>query len=1077
MEFSDFALDERLLQAVADAGYVEPTPIQEDAIPPALERRDVLGAAMTGSGKTAAYLLPTLNRLLPLPRGTTRALVLAPTRELAQQVEQALAGFAVHTDVSSAVIHGGVAYEPQEKAFRRGVDVIIATPGRLIDLMRRPYVRLDEVEVLILDEADRMLDMGFIPDVRKILARLPAERQTLMFSATMPAPIVALSREILHDPATINIERKALPATGITQAVYPVRHERKFALFLHLLVHGGIGSALAFVRTKERADHLAGYLEKAGISVAAIHGDRTQIQRTKALEAFRRGEYQALVATDVAARGLDLVDLTHVVNIDVPAQPEDYIHRVGRTARYEATGDAFTFVAARELADLHLIEKVIGTKIPRLYAEGFDYRPAADRMEASARVLAPAAAEVRAEREPAEREPDAPDSGPAPEPRPRRERKRREPEAERAPARREPDEEREPERREPDEEPEPARLAVLAGDGGEEAAEIDEAKPAPRRRRSAGTAGTRAAAPRRRAEAEPEPEEAAAVAAIPAEAVAADHDIDDEDEPVAASGAGEPEPPESGDEREAGRDRPRRRRRGRRRGKDDSAAAAATAGAQDEESPEMSESAAGQPAGDPESEIVDEIQPPWADHKVTSRVKVGRKGGPETERRPPKRSGKPRAGSVRPWWEQPTRESEGEAAGGAVSAAEALDEIYDFEGDELYVEPEPQPTFEEPRPAAAAPREAGDAGRRGSRRRRRRRGRGEAAAPPERRPAERRSAEPSREPSREPNREPSRQPGRERDRGREGDRNRPRDRERDRGGRGGDRDRAARGRDRAPEPAARAERAAPAAERSERSPAPAAVRAERAAAPAAARAQAPAPSAETRRFGELRGRRAEADRLTSGAPPWPADFGGSAAAAAPVPAASGREVPRRDEPRREPRRDEPRREARREGPRRDESRREDARGRDARGGDARSGNSRGGDARGEDARGEDARGGSLRGDEARGDEARGDDARSDDARRPAAAATRPAPAAPPAGPPADPVVARFAELRARRAADRLVGPLPSDVGLTAGEGGARGGDDERERGGGDRQGRGRSDRGRDRGRQRRRGRRGGRGRS
>ena len=375
MPFSDFDLDLALLRALDDIGFITPTAIQLDAIPPALEGRDVLGTAMTGSGKTAAFLLPILNQLLDRPRGTTRALVVTPTRELAAQIDEHLRMLGAHTDLTSAVVHGGVAYEPQEKAFRVGVDVVIATPGRLLDHLRRPYASLKGIEFLVLDEADRMLDMGFIPDVRRILQQLPRERQTMLFSATMPAPIVGLAREFLRQPVTINIERKAAPATGITQVTYPIRHELKPALFRHLLAHGGIETALAFTRTKDRADRVAAYLEAHGVSVTAIHGDRSQIQRTRALEAFKRGEYRVLVATDVAARGLDLVDLTHVINIDVPSQPEDYIHRVGRTARHEATGDAITFFSARELSDLHAIERVLGKKLPRLTAEGFDYEP------------------------------------------------------------------------------------------------------------------------------------------------------------------------------------------------------------------------------------------------------------------------------------------------------------------------------------------------------------------------------------------------------------------------------------------------------------------------------------------------------------------------------------------------------------------------------------------------------------------------------------------------------------------------------------------------------------------------------
>ena len=751
MEFSDFDLDERLLRGVADMGFVEPTPIQEDAIPPAVAGRDVLGAAMTGSGKTAAYVLPTLNRLLGRERGTTRALVLAPTRELAQQVESHLTGFAAHTDLSSAVIHGGVAYEPQEAAFRRGVDVLIATPGRLLDHLRRPYARLDSIEVLILDEADRMLDMGFIPDVRKILRQIPEKRQTLLFSATMPGPIVALSREILDDPATINIERKAAPATGITQAAYPVRHDRKFALFHHLLVHGGIGSALAFVRTKERADHLAAYLEKKGISVAAIHGDRTQIQRTKALEAFRRGEYQALVATDVAARGLDLVDLTHVVNIDVPAQPEDYIHRVGRTARYEAKGDAFTFVAARELADLHLIEKVIGAKIPRLYAEGFDYRPAAERLEAAAARPAPAEPEVAAAGE-------AEAAG------------------------------------------EPEVGAVTQAINEPEVALASE-----ERMESEAVSS----------EAVQEPEEVveAAVAASPEESA-------------------EPEP--------AGRRR-RRGRRGRRRAGDEAApeeaapAAEQAASGAEQAAPGAEEAAPaaaaeGSDAG-PDDDEDREAQPPAPPPKRGA--KAGRQAGEKPPAviekrlpaRPPKRTGKPRAGSVAPWWEAPTRESEDEVAGGAVSAAEAVaaaGEEFDVV-DEFDEVDDPWNRIDAPPPTPATPyggrREHGRGG--GGRGRQHER-------PPRRATTDR--------PARERPADQRGRPGGPRDRGgpRQGGEER---------GRRGRRDRPGRGRPAEPRRAAAGPR------------------------PERARPE-PAADSPAGRFQALRAARSENDRLTAGAPPW-----------------------------------------------------------------------------------------------------------------------------------------------------------------------------------------------------------------
>lgn len=373
MPFSGFTLHPDLLRGVRELGYTRPTPIQEQAIPPALAGRDLLACAMTGSGKTAAFLLPILHRLIAKPRGTTRALVLTPTRELAAQIDESLRALAVHTPLSGAAVFGGVGMGPQEHAFRTGVDVLIATPGRLLDHFKQPYARLAGLEILVLDEADRMLDMGFLPDIKRVLRHLPARRQTLFFSATMPAPIVALTRELLHNPATINLERKAAPAVGIRQALYPVREELKPALFVELLRRGDIGNVIVFTRTKHRANRLAEYLTGEGIPNAKIHGNRSQAQRTDALDGFKTGRYRCLVATDIVARGIDVEQLEHVVNFDVPHLPEDYIHRVGRTARADATGDAFTFVAPEEEKDLQAIERAIGKRLPRVVVPGFDY--------------------------------------------------------------------------------------------------------------------------------------------------------------------------------------------------------------------------------------------------------------------------------------------------------------------------------------------------------------------------------------------------------------------------------------------------------------------------------------------------------------------------------------------------------------------------------------------------------------------------------------------------------------------------------------------------------------------------------
>jgi ATP-dependent RNA helicase RhlE len=382
MPFTSFGLDASLLRAIRELGFTRPTPIQAQAIPPGMLGKDVLACAMTGSGKTAAFLLPIIQRLMKKPRGGTRALILAPTRELAAQIHAHLEELAVHTPVTGAAIYGGVGMEPQEHAFRSGVDVLAATPGRLLDHFSRPYARLDKLEVLVIDEADRMLDMGFLPDIRKVLKHLPAKRQTLFFSATMPDAIVRLSAEILHQPATYNLERKSAPAVGITQAVYPVPAQLKSSLILELFRQDVVRNAILFTRTKHRANRLADFLEKHGVVVAKIHGNRSQNQRTEALAGFKSGKVKILVATDIVARGIDVLALGHVVNFDVPNVPDDYIHRVGRTARAELTGDAFTFVSPEEEADLAAIERAVGRRLPRVTLPGFDYaRRASEHLE------------------------------------------------------------------------------------------------------------------------------------------------------------------------------------------------------------------------------------------------------------------------------------------------------------------------------------------------------------------------------------------------------------------------------------------------------------------------------------------------------------------------------------------------------------------------------------------------------------------------------------------------------------------------------------------------------------------------
>jgi ATP-dependent RNA helicase RhlE len=375
MSFASLGLAAPLVRATADLGWARPTPIQLDAIPPAREGRDLLACAMTGSGKTAAFLLPLLHRLGEHPTRATRALVLTPTRELAAQVHADLVALAKHSGIRGAPVFGGVGMGPQEAAFRQQVDVIIATPGRLLDHLGQPgkYVDFRALEILVLDEADRMLDMGFLPAIKQVLRHLPTKRQTLFFSATLPAPIVELSKQMLHDPVRLNVERVSKPAVGIEQAVWPVKEALKPDLFLALLKANVIGNVICFTRTKHRSNRLAEILTKAGVPNARIHGNRSQAQRTDALSSFKEGRIRVLVATDIVARGIDVEALEHVVNFDVPHVPEDYIHRVGRTARAEATGEAFTLVSPEEENDLRSIEKAIAKKLPRRTLDGFNY--------------------------------------------------------------------------------------------------------------------------------------------------------------------------------------------------------------------------------------------------------------------------------------------------------------------------------------------------------------------------------------------------------------------------------------------------------------------------------------------------------------------------------------------------------------------------------------------------------------------------------------------------------------------------------------------------------------------------------
>jgi ATP-dependent RNA helicase RhlE len=365
MTFDQLKLSSASLRAVRELGHTEPTPVQAAAIPPLLAGRDVLASAATGSGKTAAFMLPLIEALAGGKSVAARALILAPTRELAMQIAEHGTALAKYSHVRITPIFGGVGFGSQASALKRGTDVIVATPGRLIDHLSQGTVSLNGIEHLVLDEADRMLDMGFLPDVRRILKRLPKAHRTMLFSATLPPPIVVLSKEMLKDPVRIDLAVKGQPAAGVTQTVYTIDQNRKGDLLLELLKGGEIFSALTFTRTKARANKLATLLARNDIAVERIHGNRSQAQRTHALAQFKRGKCRVLVATDIAARGIDILELGHVVNFDVPLVPEDYIHRVGRTARAQAVGDAITFVSHDEEGSFAQIERKLGRRIDR----------------------------------------------------------------------------------------------------------------------------------------------------------------------------------------------------------------------------------------------------------------------------------------------------------------------------------------------------------------------------------------------------------------------------------------------------------------------------------------------------------------------------------------------------------------------------------------------------------------------------------------------------------------------------------------------------------------------------------------
>ena len=372
MSFRDFGLSPEVVRGTQAMGFVEPTPIQLRAFPLILGGKDMVGTAQTGTGKTAAFALPILTLLGQ--HGKFRCLVLEPTRELAAQVETAFRDYGRFTNVQATVIYGGVGYGKQREDLKRGVDIVIATPGRLLDHLEQKTLHFRDVNILVLDEVDRMLDMGFLPDVRRIVQQISSDRQTLLFSATLPPEIERLSATVLRNPETVEIGARRSPAETVTHAVYPVASDQKFDLLMALLERTNYDSVLIFCRTKHNADRVAHSLKVEHHSVAVLHSNRTQRERIEALEGFKSGKYEVMVATDIASRGLDIAGVSHVINYDVPEHSEDYVHRIGRTGRAQNVGDAFTLVNGEELPALQAIERFIGQKIPRLKLDNFPYR-------------------------------------------------------------------------------------------------------------------------------------------------------------------------------------------------------------------------------------------------------------------------------------------------------------------------------------------------------------------------------------------------------------------------------------------------------------------------------------------------------------------------------------------------------------------------------------------------------------------------------------------------------------------------------------------------------------------------------
>ena len=380
MSFQVLGLDAKIMRAVSEAGYTEPTPIQTAAIPPIIAGQDLIGIAQTGTGKTAAFTLPILTKLAalpPNPRRGTKVLVIAPTRELVVQIEENIKAYAKHLPLTVATVFGGVGEQPQIRALRSGTDVVVACPGRLLDLMGQRAADFSQLKFLVLDEADRMLDMGFLPSIRRIVQALPKQRQTLMFSATLSKEIESLTHEFQRAPKVVQIGRRANPAETVTQFVYEVPKHLKTALLLHLLQDPQMDMVLIFSRMKHAADRLARQLEQKGVRCATLHSNRSQNQRLKALKDFKDGAVRVLVATDIAARGIDVDGISHVVNYDFPMHVEDYIHRIGRTGRANQIGDAISFVTNEDHAELRALERFIGRGIVRKKAEGFNYTAAA----------------------------------------------------------------------------------------------------------------------------------------------------------------------------------------------------------------------------------------------------------------------------------------------------------------------------------------------------------------------------------------------------------------------------------------------------------------------------------------------------------------------------------------------------------------------------------------------------------------------------------------------------------------------------------------------------------------------------